>query len=110
MLVPIACLRRWLCLLPDDSKKKLRSRAKFFRIAHTHSHSHSHSLKVLRKENDPFPDSHSLRIKVNDHRCLCYGRGKNKPVYVVPVGICLRVEFLLKTDSGYPEDTGVNKP
>ena len=26
--------------------------------------------------------------------------------------ICLyvRVEFLLKTDSGYPKDTGVNKP
>jgi len=23
---------------------------------------------------------------------------------------CLRVEFLLKTDSGYPKDTGVNKP
>ena len=22
----------------------------------------------------------------------------------------LRVEFLLKTDSGYPKDTGVNKP
>jgi len=24
--------------------------------------------------------------------------------------ICLRVEFLLKPDSGYPKDTGVNKP
>jgi len=24
--------------------------------------------------------------------------------------VCLRVEFLLKTDSGYPKDTGVNKP
>ena len=22
--------------------------------------------------------------------------------------VCLRVEFLLKTDSGYPKDTGVN--
>ena len=51
-------------------KKKLRSRAKFFQIAHTHSHSHSHSLKILRKENDPFPDSHSLRIKGNDHRWI----------------------------------------
>jgi len=51
-------------------KKNLRLRAKFFRIAHTRSHSHSHSLKVLRKENDPFPDSHSLRIKGNDHRWL----------------------------------------
>ena len=31
----------------------------------------------------------------------------------VGVGHCitgLRVEFLLKTDSGYPKDTGVNKP
>jgi len=49
-------------------KKKVRLRAKFFRIAHAHAHSHSHSLKVLRKENDPFPDSHSFRIKGNDHR------------------------------------------
>jgi len=24
--------------------------------------------------------------------------------------IVLRVEFLMKTDSGYPKDTGVNKP
>jgi len=24
--------------------------------------------------------------------------------------VCLKVEFLLKTDSGYPKDTGVNKP
>jgi len=26
------------------------------------------------------------------------------------VCVALRVEFLLKTDSGYPKDTGVNKP
>jgi len=26
------------------------------------------------------------------------------------VNDCLRVEFLLKTDGGYPKDTGVNKP
>jgi len=26
------------------------------------------------------------------------------------VSVRLRVEFLLKTDSGYPKDTGVNKP
>jgi len=50
--------------LASDWKKKLRSRAEFFRIAHTHSH----SLRVLRIENDPFPDSHSLMIKGNDHR------------------------------------------
>ena len=32
-------------------------------------------------------------------------------VYQKTVPICkLRVEFLLKTDSGYPKDTGVNKP
>ena len=51
-------------------KKNLRLRAKFFRIAHSHSRSHSHSLKILRKENDPFPDSHSLRIKGNDHHWI----------------------------------------
>ena len=28
----------------------------------------------------------------------------------VCVYVYLRVEFLLKTDSGYPKDTGVNKP
>jgi len=39
-------------------KKKLRLRAKFFRIPH----SLSHSLKVLRKKNESFLDSHSLRI------------------------------------------------
>jgi len=49
-------------------KKNLRLRAKFFRITHSHSHSHSHSLILFRTENDPFPDSHSLRIKGNDHR------------------------------------------
>ena len=49
-------------------QKKDCAHAQSFPIAHTHSHSHSHSLKVLRKENDPFPDSHSLRIKGNDHR------------------------------------------
>jgi len=27
----------------------------------------------------------------------------------LPTGVLLRVEFLLKTDSGYPKDTGVNK-
>jgi len=36
------------------------------------------------------------------------------PMYVCQgdtrVGCRLRVEFLLKTDSGYPKDTGVNKP
>jgi len=30
--------------------------------------------------------------------------------FQVIVLICLRVEFLLKTDSGYPKDTGQNKP
>ena len=30
--------------------------------------------------------------------------------YFVFLFVCLRVEFLLKTDSGYPKDTGVNKP
>ena len=39
-------------------KKTLRSRAKFFRIPQLPSH----SLKVLRKENGSFPDSHSLRM------------------------------------------------
>jgi len=39
-------------------KNKLRSRAKFLRIPH----SPSHSLKILRKENESFPDSHSLMI------------------------------------------------
>ena len=59
-------------------KKKLRSRAFFFRIAHSYSHSHSHSLKVLRNENDPFPDSHSLRIKGNYHNWgEWHGRGSN---------------------------------
>ena len=44
--------------LASDSKKKMRSRAKFFWIPH----SPCYFLKVLRKENESFPDSHSLRI------------------------------------------------
>jgi len=60
-------------------KKNLRSRAKFFRITHTHSHSHSHSLKVLKKENDPFPYSHSLRIKGTDHQWMPQNR-HSKPL------------------------------
>jgi len=31
-------------------------------------------------------------------------------IRVYAVSWSLRVEFLLKTDSGYPKDTGVNKP
>jgi len=34
-------------------------------------------------------------------------------LYILILGAsarCLRVEFLLKTDSGYPKDKGVNKP
>jgi hypothetical protein len=30
--------------------------------------------------------------------------------YLKDTGVSLRVEFLLKTDSGYLKDTGVNKP
>jgi len=32
------------------------------------------------------------------------------PHYIVQNLVCLKVEFLLKTDSGYPKDKGVNKP
>jgi len=32
------------------------------------------------------------------------------PVPGGPSFFVLRVEFLLKTDGGYPKDTGVNKP
>ena len=49
--------------LASDSNSFLRLRAKFFRIPHPPSH----SLKVLRKENESFPNSHSLRIQGNDH-------------------------------------------
>ena len=77
------------CKLPlrlaSDSKKKLRLSAKFFRIAHTHSHSHSHSEspKVLREENDPLPDSQSLRIKGNDHRCFLVSKCTRTPLFEI---------------------------
>jgi len=35
---------------------------------------------------------------------------QNKYTFKNTKHVCLRVEFLLKTDSGYPKDTGVNKP
>jgi hypothetical protein len=41
------------------------------------------------------------------------GRGQlpaRSKIFDNPLFVCLRVEFLLKTDSGYPKDTGVNKP
>jgi len=49
-----------------------------------------------------YPCPPSSATAVSSWATLCFE--------VLALLMCLRVEFLLKTDSGYPKDTGVNKP
>ena len=72
--------------------------------AKSEARSYGAILKLIFQDRYALPTGHVSRLRCSldvnllterefFHKCLC-----------------LRVEFLLKTDSGYPKDTGVNKP
>jgi len=73
-------------------------------ISHDMSHSHPLlSIILLQVLKNVYVYKYFARIQN-----YWWGRGISTPISTVTPP--LRVEFLLKTDSGYPKDTGVNKP